>query len=172
MPQRDLVGDGDIHDALKDAQDAGSPDAVIERLVAAVYEPERRAEDFDPAYALAVVSELYLEFERPDEAVETLYRGLEAGVRGANDLKADLVACLAKAGRPDEAAEVFEELRQAGDADFWAYSAYGEALEQTGRLADALAVFTAGEQLARSSGWDPDIQSMSNAVERVRQAMA
>jgi predicted Zn-dependent protease len=171
VPKKKPLTDGDIDMALEDARDAGSPDPVIERLLAAVEDPALRGDDFDPAYALVMVSELHQTYGRMDEAIETLRAAVRDGVRGEySDPKASLASLLVDAGRKAEAAAVFKELRKENPGPL-AYEIYGEALETAGDLDEAVKVFAAGELLAERTGQSFYAEALDRAVTRVRRDM-
>ncbi|MBG0816927.1 SEC-C metal-binding domain-containing protein [Planomonospora sp. ID82291] len=173
MPAKnDLVSLGDIEFALPDALKAGSPDPVVARLLAAVDDPSRRDDDFEPAFAMVAVSGVLEDFGRLEEALATLRRADAEGIRDdRTEPKAWIAALLVKLGRTDEAAEVFQEVRRAGRDDWSAYEIYGESVEETGDLAGALKLFASGEARSRDAGDGFGTEQLGTAVGRVRRAM-
>lgn len=153
MHERKLVTGDDLDFAPHDAEGAGSPDAVIQRITAAVNDHSLRGEGFSAPYAMVVVSDLHEKAGRPAEAEATLREAVAKDMYDDyTDPRASLVALLARLGRTQDAAAEFGELKRLGRAGVHQHEMYGEALEETGDLDGALRVFAAGALLAERTG--------------------
>jgi SEC-C motif len=149
MAKRAVVTEADLDWAVRDAAEAESPNAVIERIMAAVGDPALRGPDFSVGAALATVSELQARYGRPDEAEATLRRAIADDAHGEFvDARAWLAALLVGQGRPDAAAAEFALLEESGRVAPDDYLSYGEALEAAGEFPGAVNAFAAGELLA------------------------
>jgi tetratricopeptide (TPR) repeat protein len=149
MAVRRVVTGDDIDFAVRDAIDAGAPDATVARLMAAVADPSLRGMEFSVANAMLAVSEVQLKFGRPADAEATLRRAVAEDVRDEGvEVLAYLAAFLADTGRSDEAARAWAQLVELGRAGATEHQIYGEALEAAGELAAALGVYEAGQAMA------------------------
>jgi tetratricopeptide (TPR) repeat protein len=167
--ERKLVTADDLDFAPHDADAAGSPDAVITRITAALNDPSLRDESFSAPYAMVVVSDLHETFGRPAQAEATLRAAVSADLHDDyTEPRASLVALLARLGRPGDAAAEFAELKRLGRAGVAQHEMYGQALEQAGDLDGALRIFAAGALLAERVG-DAMMQlRLDEAAMRVR----
>jgi tetratricopeptide (TPR) repeat protein len=148
MALRGVVTGDEIDCAVRDAIDNGSPDATIDRLMAAVRDHALRGEDFSVAQALLAVSELQVRYGRPAEAEATLRLAVADDLRDdVVEPRAYLAALLADTGRGEEAAKEFAALESIGRAGAREHQIYGEALEAAGDLEAAVRVYSAGERL-------------------------
>lgn len=149
MALRGVVTGDDIDFAVRDAIDAGAPDATIARLMAAVADPTLRGVDFSVANAMLAVSEVQLKFGRPADAEATLRRAVAEDVRDEDvEVLAYLAAFLADTGRTEDAAREWAKLTGLGRAGATEHQVYGEALEAAGDLATAVRIYEAGQALA------------------------
>ncbi|GAB3460254.1 SEC-C domain-containing protein [Actinophytocola sediminis] len=149
MAFRGVVTGDDIDFAVRDAIDAGTPDATVAKLMAAVTDPARRGIEFSVAYAMLAVSEVQLKFGRPAEAEATLRQAVADGVRDDGvEMLAYLAAFLADTGRAEEAASEWAKLTELGRAGATEHQVYGEALEAAGELAAAVRIYEAGQAMA------------------------
>ncbi|WP_154814621.1 SEC-C domain-containing protein [Actinophytocola xinjiangensis] len=148
MALRGVVTGDEIDFAVRDALDAGAPDATIARLMAAVDDPALRGVEFSVANAMLAVSEVQLKFGRPADAEATLRRAVADDVRDEDvEVLAYLAAFLADTGRSEEATREWTRLVDLGRAGATEHQVYGEALEAAGDLDAAVAVYTAGQAL-------------------------
>lgn len=149
MALRGVVTGDDIDFAVRDAIDAGAPDATIGRLMAAVDDPALRGVEFSVANAMLAVSEVQLKFGRAADAEATLRRAVADDVRDEDvEVLAYLAAFLADTGRAEEAAREWSRLTGLGRAGATEHQVYGEALEAAGELETAVGVYTAGQAMA------------------------
>ncbi|MCT2582405.1 SEC-C metal-binding domain-containing protein [Actinophytocola gossypii] len=143
------VSGDDIDFAVRDAIDQGSPDATIDRLMAAVHDAALRGPEFSVAHAMLTVSELQLRYGRAPEAEATLRLAVSDDVHDElGEPRAYLAALLADTGRGEEAAREFAKLVDLGRAGATEHQLYAEALEAAGDFEAAVRVYTAGEALA------------------------
>ncbi|HEX2133022.1 MAG TPA: SEC-C metal-binding domain-containing protein [Actinophytocola sp.] len=142
------VSGDDIDFAVRDAIDQGSPDATIDRLLAAVHDAALRGPEFSVAHAMLTVSELQLRYGRAPEAEATLRLAVSDDVHDElGEPRAYLAALLADTGRGEEAAREFAKLVELGRAGAPEHQLYGEALEAAGDFESAVRIYTAGEAL-------------------------
>ena len=92
---------------------------------------------------------------RFDAAVSAFERAIAAGYRSWPLPEADIAECWLRAGRTDDAARLYAELRQREPGDVWLYDAAGFAYATIGDHRAALKWFTAGLELALATG-DPE----------------
>ena len=169
MHERKLVTADDLDFAPHDADAAGSPDAVITRITAALNNPALRDQSFSATYAMVVVSDLQEKFGRPAEAEATLRAAVSADLHDDyTEPRASLVALLARRGRVSDADAEFAELKRLGRAGVAQHEMYAQALEEAGDRDGALRIFAAGAQLAERVG-DTMMQfRLDEAAMRVR----
>lgn len=160
MAKRDAVTGDDIDYAIRDAEAAGTPAAVIERIMAAVDDPALRGPGFSVGEALVGVSQLQLRFGLTEEAEATMRAAVDADSRDELiDARGWLAALLVDIGKPEEAAREFATLKELGRAGPDEHLVYGEALETAGAFPAAVKVFAAGELAAERAG-EPGIAAM------------
>ncbi len=169
MARPDVVTSDDIDFAIQDAEDAGTPDAVIERLLAAVENPALRSPDFSVGDALVAVSDLQMRWDRPVAAEATLRRAVAAdSPDDLVDARAWLAAHLVDRGLADEAAREFAVLEASGRAGPDEYLVYGESLEMSGDFTAAVTVFAAGESAAERSADRSMARMLRRSADRAR----
>jgi hypothetical protein len=169
MAKQDVVVEADLDLAVRDAAEAGSPDAVIERILAAVDDPALRGPDFAVGDALVAVSDLQTRYGRPDEAEATLRRAVAADAHGEFiDARTWLAALLVDQGRPADAATEFALLKESGRVGPDDYLTYGVALEVAGDFPAAINVFAAGELLAERTGDTGVATMLRRSADRAR----
>jgi tetratricopeptide (TPR) repeat protein len=167
-----LVSLADVEYSMLDAHGAGSPDSVIERILAAVDDPALRADDFETPLALVAVADLQDRFGRKEQALATLRRADAEGHRSDTmEPKARIAALLVDLGRFDEAAAVFADVHQRGLGDWASYELYGEHLERAGDLPGALAILQAGEERARHHGDTFGLAELAKPIARISMAL-
>lgn len=169
MAVRGVVTGDDVDFAVRVAIEAGSPDATIERLMAAVRDPALRGAEFSVAHAMLTVSELQLRFGKAAEAEATLRQAVADDLRDdLGEPRAYLAAYLADVGRKEEAQREFATLAEHGRAGAQEHEIYGEALEAAGDQEAAVPIYTAGEQLAEDAGDSATAVRLRKSANRAR----
>jgi len=139
---------------------AAGPEAPVDVSrpgdLAQALERYREALSERPADAelLANVGQILVAMNRPADAVPFLEKAVEAEPFSVV-ARFELAVAYGRSGKPKEAAEQYETLAQAGNADARAYHNLGLALRQLGRNADAAAAFERATALdpGRAPGW-------------------
>ena len=90
-----------------------------------------------------------------DQAIAALERAIEHGLRGRPDPRSDIAEYHLRAGRPDEAAAIWADLKATGPDDVWLYNAAGLSYGETGDHRLAVAWLGEGLELAMRTG-DPE----------------
>jgi hypothetical protein len=170
MRLAERISEADLAAALTEADDAGTPDPIIERIRAAIADPTLRGDNFTPTHATVVISELQRHFGRDADAEATLRAAVAAGLHDPDDVDpaAWLAALLVDTDRAPEAATVFAALKATGRTDAFDHEVYAEALEAAGDHAAALKIYAAGHLLAEQSGHRAQQARLAHAVHRVR----
>ncbi len=160
----------ELNAALREASNAGTPDAVVEELLEAAQHPDR-LDGVTPAAALIAASETLARFERHDEAVDVARRAVEAGSDEVLTPRAWLASTLVDAGRYEEGLAEFRRGRRDDPDDWTMYQLAGETFESAGDLRQAVAWFTAGGQRAGEKEERSAAYLLLGGRRRVRQAM-
>ena len=92
---------------------------------------------------------------RYDDAIASFTTAIETGYRSWPLPEADIAECLLRAGRRDDAADLYRELQTRAPGDVWLHNSAGFAYVDIGDDATALDWFTSGLELALATG-DPE----------------
>ena len=101
------------------------------------------------------LAELHRQARRYDDAIAAYEAAMAAGLRSAPHPLADVATLLLEAGRRDDAAECFEQVRTLTPDDIWLANSAGDAYAMAGDHAEALRWIDAGVDLALATG-DPE----------------
>jgi tetratricopeptide (TPR) repeat protein len=136
-------------------RDAGRCVAALERAIALTVGDPRVAGSFDLSELYDLLAEEYEQLGRVDDALAAIHEALAAGWGGQPDGRCRLAEILMRAGRADEAAVLWAQVRADTPDDVWLYNNAGIEYAHAGDHDTALDWLTTGLTLALSTG-DPD----------------
>jgi tetratricopeptide (TPR) repeat protein len=103
---------------------------------------------------------------RHDEAIAAQERAIELGWGGAPDPRSDIAEFHLRAGRHDEAAAIWAELKSKDPDEVWLYNAAGLSYSEVGEHELALQWLTEGLELALRTGDPEGIAAQMSDVRR------
>ena len=102
---------------------------------------------------------------RHDDAITAMERAIEHGWNGRPDGRSDIAEFHLRAGRAEQAAEIWAQLKAKDPDDVWLYNAAGLSYSEVG--SHELAVAWLGEEIALALAWFPSGE-YERAIERWR----
>jgi tetratricopeptide (TPR) repeat protein len=136
-------------------RDAARCAAALERAIAMACADEQAAGYFHLPELYDLLADEYEQLGRVDDALAAMREALTAGWDGQPDGRCRLAEILMRAGRVDEAAALWAQVKADTPDDVWLYNNAGIEYAHVGDHATALDWLTDGLTLALAAG-DPD----------------
>jgi tetratricopeptide (TPR) repeat protein len=147
---------------------------LLRYVIAVIFEEALKGGDLDQARAIldeladlpqtsglhmaecyADLARAYHHHGRHDDAIAAMERAIEHGWSGRPDARSDIAEFHLRAGRADEAAAIWAELKGKDPGDVWLYNAAGLSYSETGDHELAVTWLGEGLELAMRTN-DPD----------------
>jgi tetratricopeptide (TPR) repeat protein len=128
---------------------------ALEEAIALAQSDSHAAEWFVPSELLGDLADEYEAAGRTEDALAAMRRAIEAGWRGQPDGRCRLAEILMRAGRVEEAAELWEQVRADRPDDIWLYNNAGIEHTLAGAHESALTWLDEAVRIALRTG-DPE----------------